>query len=62
LQDYAEGLKVGAKVTRGQVIGYIGNTGRSTGPHLHYGIYNMQKEQWSNPIKYILDQKPTLSP
>ena len=62
LKDYAKGLKVGQKVTRDQIIGYVGNTGRSTGAHLHYGIYDMEKERWVNPIQYILDQRPTFSP
>jgi murein DD-endopeptidase MepM/ murein hydrolase activator NlpD len=36
LNGYAEGIKSGARVTQGQVIGYVGTTGSSTGPHLHY--------------------------
>jgi murein DD-endopeptidase MepM/ murein hydrolase activator NlpD len=36
LSRFAEGLKVGDKVRRMQVIGYVGSTGRSTGPHLHF--------------------------
>ena len=62
LKDYAAGLEVGQQVTRGQMIGYVGNTGRSTGAHLHYGVYDTANEKWVNPIKYILDQQPTLSP
>ncbi len=62
LKDYAEGLKVGQKVKRGQIIGYVGNTGRSTGAHLHYGIHDANKNAWVNPFAYILDQRPTLSP
>ncbi len=62
LQGYAEGLKVNQEVARGQIIGYVGNTGRSTGAHLHYGIYDMEKEQWRNPTLFIFNQEPTLSP
>ena len=61
LKDYADGLRVGQKVTRDQIIGYVGNTGRSTGAHLHYGVYDMKRKRWVNPIKYILDQQPTFS-
>ena len=62
LQDYANDLKEGQRVTRGQVIGYVGNTGRSTGAHLHYGIYDLTKGKWVNPRSHILDQQPTFSP
>ncbi len=40
----ASNIKVGTKVKQGQVIAYVGNTGITTGPHLHYGvIYNGQR-------------------
>lgn len=41
----------GDRIKRGQIIGYIGNTGRSTGPHLHYSIYENKKA--INPRKLL---------
>lgn len=38
LQGFARGIRVGAEVHQNQVIGYVGSTGRATGPHLHYTL------------------------
>ena len=51
LNGYAPGIKKGSKVTGGQVIAYSGNTGKSTGPHLHFGI--KQNGRWINPLPFL---------
>ncbi len=44
-------VKSGDYIAKGDLIGYVGNTGRSTGPHLHYEIRYLHK--WLNPDKFL---------
>ena len=46
-------VKVGDKVTRGQIIGTVGNTGTSTAPHLHYEVIHNNKKV--DPINFCMD-------
>lgn len=48
-------VKPGQKVRRGEVIGFMGNTGRSSGTHLHYTV--RVKRKCVNPLNYILNSK-----
>ncbi|MCK4889399.1 MAG: peptidoglycan DD-metalloendopeptidase family protein, partial [Candidatus Aminicenantes bacterium] len=49
LSGIKKGIRRGKWVTQGNVIGYVGNTGRSTGPHLHYGL--QRSGRYLNPLR-----------
>lgn len=48
MSRFAKGMRAGVRVAQGQVIGYVGSTGRSTGPHLHYEVH--LRGQQINPM------------
>jgi murein DD-endopeptidase MepM/ murein hydrolase activator NlpD len=57
LQRFAAGLRPGQRVEQGQVIGTVGSTGLSTGPHLHYGL--ARNGRFLNPLRL---QSPSVAP
>jgi len=59
LSRYGRGIKAGARVKQGQIIGYVGATGRVTGAHLHYEVYKDGKQ--TNPLNLRLPTGRALS-
>ena len=51
MKSFAKGIKVGKKVRQGQIVGYVGSTGMSTGPHLHYEVIINGKKVNSQKLK-----------
>ena len=51
MNGFAKGLRKGSRVKQGQVIGYVGTTGRSTGPHLHYEVLSGGKQINPSQVK-----------
>jgi murein DD-endopeptidase MepM/ murein hydrolase activator NlpD len=58
LSKIASGIKPGAHVKQGQVIGYVGSTGLATGPHLHYAMYRSGK--YIDPLRAGLPRRRSL--
>jgi len=57
LSKYGAGIRVGARVSQGQVIGYVGSTGRSTGPHLDFRFW-----VGNQPRNYLEFEFPPIEP
>jgi len=51
MKSFARGIKAGKKIRQGQIIGYVGSTGMSTGPHLHYEVIVNGKKVDSRKLK-----------
>ncbi|MDA7606183.1 M23 family metallopeptidase [Pelagibacteraceae bacterium] len=51
MSKYGRGIRKGVRVTQGQIIGYVGSTGMSTGPHLHYEVIKNGKRINSQKLK-----------
>ena len=51
MKSFAKGIREGKKVKQGQIIGYVGSTGMSTGPHLHYEVVVIGKKVNSHKLK-----------
>lgn len=60
LSGYAKGVRRGSVVEQGQIIGYVGSTGRSTGPHLHYEI--LVNNRKVNPLTVKLPTGKSIAP
>jgi len=54
MRGFARGIKKGSYVKQGRAIGYVGTSGRSTGPHLHFGLYKNNRAV--NPARYVRKQ------
>ncbi|MEO0608466.1 MAG: M23 family metallopeptidase [Pseudomonadota bacterium] len=62
MSRYGRGVRSGVRVRQGQIIGYVGSTGASTGPHLHYEVYKNGKAVDAMRLKLPTGRKLAMDP
>lgn len=60
LRGFCAGVRSGRHISQGQIIGYVGSTGMSTGPHLHFEL--LQNGSWVNPLRIIPPRSEPVKP
>lgn len=55
MSRYGKGIRPGVRVKQGQIVGYVGTTGRSTGPHLHYEVLVNNVQVNPGSVKFAVD-------
>src|SRR5262245_32984076 len=60
LDRFADGVRNGTAITKGHIIGYVGSTGRATGPHLHFELYKDQ--QYIDPLSVDFPAEDLIEP
>lgn len=61
LSRFAPGIRAGTRVKQGQIIGFVGSTGESTGPHLHYEVYGLANGQPIDPKPVAMSGSRTIT-
>jgi murein DD-endopeptidase MepM/ murein hydrolase activator NlpD len=61
LSRFAPGIRNGVPVKQGQIIGFVGSTGHSTGPHLHYEVYDLRNGERLDPKPIALNGAQTIT-
>lgn len=60
LKGFAQGIRKGVRVKKGQLIGYVGSSGLSNGPHLHFELY--RNREYVDPLRFVSPREEGIEP